>query len=115
MSMAEKVAYADVVLDNSSTPEALRVQVEELLQRWRKQTRFTWLVEWLIPPAGLLVAAVTLGFGVWAGAEAMTVRSGLLEARAHALEARDALLAPAAEQNSLTSFLYAAKSYDRSP
>ena len=65
MSMAEKVAYADVVLDNSSTPEALRAQVEELLQRWRKQTRFTWLVEWLIPPVGLLVAAVTLAYRNW--------------------------------------------------
>ncbi|KAL1761332.1 dephospho-CoA kinase-domain-containing protein [Schizophyllum commune] len=65
MSMAEKVLYADVVLDNSSTPEALRSQVQELLQRWRKQTRFTWIVEWLVPPVGLLVAAMTLAYRNW--------------------------------------------------
>ncbi|KAI5900666.1 CoaE-domain-containing protein [Schizophyllum commune H4-8] len=65
MSMAEKVAYADVVLDNSTTPEALRAQVEELLQQWRKQTRYTWLLEWLVPPVGLLVAAVTLAYRNW--------------------------------------------------
>ncbi|KAI4522116.1 CoaE-domain-containing protein [Schizophyllum commune Loenen D] len=65
MSMAEKVTYADVVLDNSSTPEALRAQVEELLQRWRNQTRFTWIIEWLVPPIGLIAAAVTLAYRNW--------------------------------------------------
>ncbi|KAL1741659.1 dephospho-CoA kinase-domain-containing protein [Schizophyllum fasciatum] len=66
MSMPEKVFYADVVLDNSSTPDVLRGQVEDLLRRWHGQTRFTWLVEWLVPPVGILAAAVLLAYRNWA-------------------------------------------------
>ncbi|TRM61249.1 dephospho-CoA kinase-domain-containing protein [Schizophyllum amplum] len=68
MSMDKKVAYADVVLDNSSTPEALRAQVDHLMQRWHRQTRFTWWLEWLVPPMGVLVAAVILAYRNWKAA-----------------------------------------------
>jgi dephospho-CoA kinase len=34
MSLSEKISRADIVLDNSGTPEETAAQVNELLRRW---------------------------------------------------------------------------------
>lgn len=60
MAINEKVKVADVVLDNSSTKEDLNKQVNALIQHLEKETRWTWLLEWLIPPLGLIGAAWVL-------------------------------------------------------
>lgn len=86
LPLEEKLVYADAVLDNSSNfgerlqkdelaaPEwtrnldrhtslALRLQVDKLVERWLHgysgvRGRLRWLVQWLLPPVGLLMGAL---------------------------------------------------------
>lgn len=68
MPLSQKVAYADVVIDNGieakeSSPPRLRAEVGKLVSRWRHESRrlsFTilWLLSWLVPPFGLLYGLV---------------------------------------------------------
>ena len=62
LPIAEKVQYADVVLDNSGSPQDLERQVEQLVQRLRKDTGWTWRISWLCPPIGVAAAVWTLAW-----------------------------------------------------
>ncbi|KAN0107034.1 CoaE domain containing protein, partial [Russula decolorans] len=60
LPIAEKLEYADIVLDNSGTQAELEVHVEELARRLYLEGGWSWRVKWLIPPIGLLSALWTL-------------------------------------------------------
>ncbi|KAF8902245.1 dephospho-CoA kinase [Gymnopilus junonius] len=61
--IADKVAYADVVVDNSGTRSELESQVDSLVKRLEKEAgSWRWIVSWLVPPVGLASAVWTL---VW--------------------------------------------------
>ncbi|KAF8489832.1 CoaE-domain-containing protein [Russula emetica] len=60
LPIAEKLEYADIVLDNSGTQAELEVQVDELARRLYLEAGWSWRVKWLIPPIGLLSALWTL-------------------------------------------------------
>lgn len=61
MPISSKVERADIVIDNNGPREALKGQVRNLVEQLESKTRWTWILDWLIPPFGLLSAAVTLG------------------------------------------------------
>jgi dephospho-CoA kinase len=62
MPLADKLAYADHVLDNSGTEMDLQTQVDSLVNKWRKQSSgWTQKLYWLVPPLGLWAAVVTVG------------------------------------------------------
>jgi len=56
----DKLAYADIVLDNSGSPQDLESQVISLVQRLHKEAGWSWRLSWLIPPLGLFSALSTL-------------------------------------------------------
>ncbi|KAG9093037.1 hypothetical protein FRC06_011706 [Ceratobasidium sp. 370] len=62
LPLASKLEYADIVIDNSGTLSDTERQVSSLVQRLEKETGWTWLVSWLIPPVGLLLGGWCL---VW--------------------------------------------------
>ena len=98
-SLASKLPYADVILDNSSALQgsdagaqgsgagaspALRSQVQELVHEWRRETTsllgtLTWLICWLAPPLGLL-----------AGLLAVRRHRAVVERRRHDADTSDA-------------------------
>ena len=55
---AEKLEYADIVLDNPGTQAELEVQV--FARRFYLEGGCSWRVKWLIPPIGPLPALRTL-------------------------------------------------------
>jgi len=62
LPIVEKVEYADYVVDNSGSMQDLRGQVDALLSKLRKRAGWTWRLNWLIPPLGLISAAWSLGW-----------------------------------------------------
>lgn len=61
MPLVEKLAYADVVIDNAGDAAHAHVRnsVQALLERWERDSHtlmgtLAWLVCWLLPPIGLL-------------------------------------------------------------
>ncbi|KAH9945779.1 CoaE-domain-containing protein [Epithele typhae] len=62
LPIAEKVQYADVVIDNSGTPKELEQQVEQLVQRMYDGAGWTWRLTWLCPPLGVAAACWTIGW-----------------------------------------------------
>ncbi|EIE89929.1 hypothetical protein G6F46_003574 [Rhizopus delemar] len=52
MSMAEKIERADIVIDNSTDLEQLKIQVKNMAKKVRPST-FTWLLEYIGPPAAI--------------------------------------------------------------
>jgi dephospho-CoA kinase len=61
MPLADKLAYADHVLDNSGTEMDLQTQVDSLVAKWRKQSSgWAQKLYWLVPPLGLWAAVVTV-------------------------------------------------------
>ena len=60
LPIAEKLKYADIVLDNSGTQAELEVQVDAFARRLHIDAGWSWRVKWLIPPLGLLSAISTL-------------------------------------------------------
>jgi len=49
LSIAEKVAYADVVIDNSGTPQELEVQVDAFVEKLNKETGSLWWIGYVLP------------------------------------------------------------------
>ncbi|KAG1135246.1 hypothetical protein G6F37_012988 [Rhizopus arrhizus] len=49
MPMAEKIERADIVIDNSTDLEQLKIQVKNMAKKVRPST-FTWLLEYIGPP-----------------------------------------------------------------
>lgn len=62
MPISTKVKLADFVIDNDSAREALDGQVRNLVEQLQRSTRWTWMLEWLCPPCGILMATATLCF-----------------------------------------------------
>jgi len=60
--IADKVQYADHVIDNSGTPEHLRSQVDSFVEALERDAGWLWRLCWLVPPIGLLSAVSTLGW-----------------------------------------------------
>jgi len=60
LPISEKVIYADIVIDNSGTKSELGNHVERLIERLEMEAGWTWRLSWLLPPLGLLAAALTL-------------------------------------------------------
>ncbi|KAI9476555.1 MAG: dephospho-CoA kinase [Benjaminiella poitrasii] len=59
MPMSEKVAKADIVLDNSSNIQQLETQVKNMIEKLRP-SRLTWLFEYAGPPAALILLSVLI-------------------------------------------------------
>ncbi|KAI8636433.1 dephospho-CoA kinase [Parasitella parasitica] len=57
MPMSEKVAKADIVLDNSSDLNQLEIQVNNMIKKLKPST-FTWLFEYAGPPVALVLLSV---------------------------------------------------------
>jgi dephospho-CoA kinase len=60
LPIADKVRYADIVLENSGSQEELERNVELFLEEVRMSVGWTWRLKWLIPPLGIIAAAWTL-------------------------------------------------------
>ena len=60
MPIADKVAYADNVIDNSGTKHELETQIDNLVQRLDAEAGWFWRVSWLLPPVGLVSAGLVL-------------------------------------------------------
>ncbi|KAG0744158.1 hypothetical protein G6F57_002878 [Rhizopus arrhizus] len=53
MPMAEKIERADIVIDNSTDLEQLKIQVKNMAKKVRPST-FTWLLEYIGPPVAII-------------------------------------------------------------
>lgn len=62
MPIAQKLNYADYVLDNSGSLMEAEEQVKVLLKKLNRCIGWWWWVDWLVPPFGILSAGWTL---VW--------------------------------------------------
>jgi dephospho-CoA kinase len=61
MPIEEKVAYADVVIDNSSSIHDLEREVNIFVKNLKRKTGgWWWLICWLVPPVGVLAALPVL-------------------------------------------------------
>ncbi|TCD67046.1 hypothetical protein EIP91_000608 [Steccherinum ochraceum] len=58
--IADKLQYADIVLDNSGSPQDLDSQIDSLIRKLHTQAGWSWRVSWLFPPYGLFSAASML-------------------------------------------------------
>ncbi|KAF9462708.1 dephospho-CoA kinase, partial [Collybia nuda] len=62
MPIDEKLIYADIVLDNSGSPEALKAQVDALVKRLDDEVGYWWLVGWVVP---FLAMFTGIGLLLW--------------------------------------------------
>jgi dephospho-CoA kinase len=66
MPIGEKVAYADVVIDNSGSLNDLEVQVDAFVRKLVRHSSswmgLWWKLCWLIPPVAVLSALWTLSW-----------------------------------------------------
>ena len=60
LPISEKVTYADIVIDNSGSKIELEDRVQGLIKRLEVEAGWAWRLSWLLPPLGLLAAALTL-------------------------------------------------------
>ena len=60
LPISEKVIYADIVIDNSGSKFELEDHVKGLIKGLELRAGWTWRLSWLLPPLGLLAAALTL-------------------------------------------------------
>ena len=60
LPITSKVAYADIVIDNSGTRSELEDQVLLCVKRLERVVGSTWVVSWLFPPFGVLSAGWTV-------------------------------------------------------
>ncbi|PPQ71830.1 hypothetical protein CVT24_006955 [Panaeolus cyanescens] len=58
--ITDKVQYADIVVDNSGTKQELEENIELLIRKLEREAGWTWRLNWLIPPLGLLAAVWAL-------------------------------------------------------
>lgn len=62
LPITEKVQYADIVIDNSGTPQELERQVDLFVQRIMEDAGWSWRLSWLFPPYGVASALWALGW-----------------------------------------------------
>jgi dephospho-CoA kinase len=55
MPLNEKVKLANIVLDNSSDVDQLKIQVKNLLRRLTPPVS-SWLLGWIVPPVALAIS-----------------------------------------------------------
>ncbi|KAB5591498.1 hypothetical protein CTheo_5055 [Ceratobasidium theobromae] len=60
--LASKLEYADIVIDNSGSLADTDKQVTTLIQKLQRETGWTWLVSWLVPPVGLALGGWCLAW-----------------------------------------------------
>ncbi|KAI0077110.1 CoaE-domain-containing protein [Panus rudis PR-1116 ss-1] len=60
MPIAQKLDYADIVVDNSGSPQDLEGQIDGLIRRLDREAGWSWRLSWLIPPWGFFSAIFTL-------------------------------------------------------
>ncbi|KAI6099234.1 dephospho-CoA kinase-domain-containing protein [Pisolithus croceorrhizus] len=60
LPITTKIAYADIVVDNSGSRSELEDQIRLCLKRLDRIVGRTWIVSWLFPPFALLSVAWTL-------------------------------------------------------
>ncbi|KIY47201.1 CoaE-domain-containing protein [Fistulina hepatica ATCC 64428] len=60
MSIEQKVAYADVLIDNSGSLEDVDDKVDALVTHLDRLSGWHWRLYWLVPPLGLIVAVATV-------------------------------------------------------
>ena len=60
LPIAEKVKYADIVIDNSGTRQELEAHVDALVRRLEQDAGWTWRLSWVLPLFMIVSAAVTL-------------------------------------------------------
>ncbi|KAG2138518.1 dephospho-CoA kinase-domain-containing protein, partial [Suillus clintonianus] len=63
LPIAQKVQYADIVVDNSGTLQDLEEQVRLCLVKLERKVGWSWRLSWLSPPYALISALWTLGWG----------------------------------------------------
>ncbi|KAG8972317.1 hypothetical protein FRC05_010159 [Tulasnella sp. 425] len=62
MSLAEKLDFADQVVDNSGSMHDLEQQVNALIARFDKEAGWSWRLSWLVPPVGLMFGGFKLAW-----------------------------------------------------
>ncbi|TFK46705.1 CoaE-domain-containing protein [Heliocybe sulcata] len=60
LPITEKLDYADQVIDNSGTVQELEEQVVSFIKRLHREVSWTWRIDWLLPPLGILSGLWTL-------------------------------------------------------
>ncbi|KIJ59704.1 hypothetical protein HYDPIDRAFT_32925 [Hydnomerulius pinastri MD-312] len=60
--ISSKIAYADIVIDNSGSLAELEGEVAAAVGRLDRAVGWGWVVSWLMPPMGVLSAIWTLGW-----------------------------------------------------
>jgi len=66
LPITKKLEYADIVIDNSGTREQLDNQAAALVEKTNKSAGgVRWLLNWLVPPAGVVSALWTLMSRNW--------------------------------------------------
>lgn len=60
LPIAEKVKYADIVIDNSGTRQELEAHVDALVRRLEQDAGWTWRLSWVFPLFMVVSAAATL-------------------------------------------------------
>jgi len=58
--IADKLDCADIVLDNSGSPQDLEGQLDSLIRKLYKEAGWSWRLSWLFPPYGIFSALSTL-------------------------------------------------------
>ena len=61
MPMAEKIERADIVIDNSTDLEQLKIQVKNMAKKVRPST-FTWLLEYIGPPVAIITTLYVFAY-----------------------------------------------------
>ncbi|KAF8167239.1 dephospho-CoA kinase [Crassisporium funariophilum] len=56
LPISKKMAYADIVIDNSGSKQELEDHVKSLITRLENQAGWTWRLSWALPPIALLSA-----------------------------------------------------------
>jgi dephospho-CoA kinase len=56
MPIADKVGYADRVIDNSGDPQELARQVDAVLSALRRKAGWSWRLLWWFPPLAVVMA-----------------------------------------------------------
>jgi dephospho-CoA kinase len=60
LPIAEKVKYADIVIDNSGTRQELEAHVDALVRRLEQDAGWTWRLSWVFPLFMVVSAVATL-------------------------------------------------------
>lgn len=56
LPIAEKVPYADIVIDNSGSPQELDAQVNAIIHKLDSEMGWLWWVGYILPPVSLFSA-----------------------------------------------------------